>query len=508
MSIFRTSKSQLTKQLPTLLALAVWLWAFGTLTTVLAADNTLYGVTNNSPFTIYTINSSTGLATSAGTLSFSTAAIARSPTTGLIYYTDLNPGGGGGNTYRIATWNPATSANTTLSGAINVYLPRLAFKSDGTLYGMDSNNNLYTLSTATGAILTTSGPVTGGGLQTGLGGDIAFAPDGTLYLIADTNLYRISGTTSTLVGGTGTATLAGLSFATDGSLYASDTGSATSLIYKLSTATGAGTLVGNSGAALADLAGLPSFANLSIAKTSTSGWAVGQNATYSLSVNNGGPQSAVGPITVSDTLPSGLTYVSASGTGWACSSASGVVTCTTAGPVANGVTLPAITLTVAVGAGAAPSVTNTATVSSTTFDQAPANNSSSVTKTVMNVTLSKSVNPSGAQSPGTDLTYSITFTNAGGATASSFVITDSIPTNTDFKVGSVTSALGTTGLTVAIAYSNNGGSTYAYTPVSAGGGAPVGYDRNVSNVRWTFTGNLSRTAPNNTGSVGFTVRIR
>jgi uncharacterized repeat protein (TIGR01451 family) len=126
----------------------------------------------------------------------------------------------------------------------------------------------------------------------------------------------------------------------------------------------------------------------------------------------------------------------------------------------------------------------------------------------MNVTLSKSVNPSGAQSPGTDLTYSITFTNAGGATASSFVITDSIPTNTDFKVGSVTSALGTTGLTVAIAYSNNGGSTYAYTPVSAGGGAPAGYDRNVSNVRWTFTGNLSRTAPNNTGSVGFTVRIR
>ena len=88
------------------------------------------------------------------------------------------------------------------------------------------------------------------------------------------------------------------------------------------------------------------------------------------------------------------------------------------------------------------------------------------------------------------------------------VITDPIPNNTDFKVGSVVNSLGTTGLTVAIAYSNNGGATYAYTPASGGGGAPAGYDRNVTNIRWTFTGNLSQTSPNNTGSVSFTARIR
>src|SRR6267378_2740922 len=85
MSIFRFSKSQLTKQFSARLALLVWLLAFGTMTTVLAADNTLYGVTNNAPFTIYTIDTSTGVATPAGTLAFSTAAIARSPTTALIY---------------------------------------------------------------------------------------------------------------------------------------------------------------------------------------------------------------------------------------------------------------------------------------------------------------------------------------------------------------------------------------------------------------------------------------
>jgi hypothetical protein len=88
------------------------------------------------------------------------------------------------------------------------------------------------------------------------------------------------------------------------------------------------------------------------------------------------------------------------------------------------------------------------------------------------------------------------------------VIKDPIPSFTDFKVGSVTSTLGTTGLTVVIAYSNNGGTTFVYMPVSGGGGASAGYDRNVTNIRWTFTGNLSQTSPNNAGSVGFTVKIR
>jgi fibronectin-binding autotransporter adhesin len=112
------------------------------------------------------------------------------------------------------------------------------------------------------------------------------------------------------------------------------------------------------------------------------------------------------------------------------------------------------------------------------------------------------------QSPGTDLAYTITFTNSGGVTGSNIVISDPIPNNTDFKVGSATSNLGTTGLTLSVAYSNNGGATYAYTPVSAGGGAPAGYDRNVTNVRWTFTGTLSQTSPNNTGSIGYTARIQ
>jgi uncharacterized repeat protein (TIGR01451 family) len=127
---------------------------------------------------------------------------------------------------------------------------------------------------------------------------------------------------------------------------------------------------------------------------------------------------------------------------------------------------------------------------------------------IPSVALVKSVSPTGNQIPGTDLTYTIAFTNGGGVVARSLVISDPVPANTDFKVGSVTSSLGTTGLTVAVAYSNNNGTSYAYAPVSGGGGAAAGYDRNVTNVRWTFTGNLSQTPPNNAGSVSFTAKIR
>jgi uncharacterized repeat protein (TIGR01451 family) len=129
---------------------------------------------------------------------------------------------------------------------------------------------------------------------------------------------------------------------------------------------------------------------------------------------------------------------------------------------------------------------------------------------VPNVTLQKSVSPSAAAQtiPGADLTYTIAFTNGGTAFASSLVVMDPVPANTDFKVGSATSSLGTTGLTVVVAYSNNGGSTYVYTPVSGAGGAPSGYDRSITNIRWTLTGNLSQTSPNNNGSVSFIARIR
>jgi uncharacterized repeat protein (TIGR01451 family) len=127
-----------------------------------------------------------------------------------------------------------------------------------------------------------------------------------------------------------------------------------------------------------------------------------------------------------------------------------------------------------------------------------------------NVTLQKSVSPTNPSLiiPGADLTYTIGFTNTGNAPAANLVVTDPVPANTEFKLGSALTTLGTTGLTVIIRYSNDNGLSWAYAPVSGAGGAPAGYDRTVTHVRWSFGGNLSPTAPNNAGSVQFVVRIK
>ena len=120
-----------------------------------------------------------------------------------------------------------------------------------------------------------------------------------------------------------------------------------------------------------------------------------------------------------------------------------------------------------------------------------------------------------SQLPGTDLTYNIAFTNSGGAAARSFVVTDPIPLNTDFKVGSQTPFPTLPGITGVVEYSNDynpaspGSATWAYAPASGGGGAPAGYDRNVKAIRWRVTvGSISQTPPDNTGNLGFTARIR
>ena len=88
------------------------------------------------------------------------------------------------------------------------------------------------------------------------------------------------------------------------------------------------------------------------------------------------------------------------------------------------------------------------------------------------------------------------------------ILQDPVPVQADFKVGSVVTNLGTTGLTATVEYSNDGGGSWTWTPTSGAGGAPAGYDRTVTDVRWTFGGNLPFAAPDNTGDIGFSVRIQ
>ncbi|MDR6842173.1 OmpA family protein [Pseudoxanthomonas sacheonensis] len=106
---------------------------------------------------------------------------------------------------------------------------------------------------------------------------------------------------------------------------------------------------------------------LTLTKTHSAAFLVGTNGVYTLTLSNtsSGPTAAptAGTITVEDTLPTGLSYVSATGTGWTCAPAGQVVTCNTTAVIASQTSAPVITLTVAVAAAAAPNVTNTARAS-------------------------------------------------------------------------------------------------------------------------------------------------
>src|SRR6266404_3517747 len=261
--------------------------------------------------------------------------------------------------------------------------------------------------------------------------------------------------------------------------------------------------------------------DLTIAKSHSGNFTQGQvGATYSITATNSGFAPTSGIVTVTDTLPVGLSATNIAGTGWTC--VLGTLTCTRSDALAAGSSYPAITQTVDVALNAPNLVTPLATIFGGGETNA-ANNTANDPTTIdsaapPNVDLVKSVSPTGSQAPGTDLVYTVVYTNTGGQPARNFVMIDPNPQNIDplervfhnldFKVGSITSNPGTTGLTATIEYSNDGGTTWTYTPVSGGGGAPAGYDRSVTNIRWTFTGNLSQTSPNNTGSVSFTSRIR
>ncbi|MGZ5569752.1 MAG: DUF7933 domain-containing protein, partial [Usitatibacter sp.] len=185
--------------------------------------------------------------------------------------------------------------------------------------------------------------------------------------------------------------------------------------------------------------------DLQVTKTATSTFAVGVNGTYSIAVNNTlGSAPTVGTYTVTDNLPAGLTFVSAAGTGWTCAAnvpAAGDnvvggtrMVCTNATVIAAGGTnANAITLTVLPAAGAAPSVTNTATISG---GGEPASNngndSSTITTSVCLATCPDiRVTKAGPASftVGVNGTYTITANNTLGglATSANYTVTDTLP---------------------------------------------------------------------------------
>jgi LPXTG-site transpeptidase (sortase) family protein len=117
------------------------------------------------------------------------------------------------------------------------------------------------------------------------------------------------------------------------------------------------------------------LADMTMTKSHTDPFVRGSTtSTYTLTATNSGGAATVGAVSVTDTLPAGLTPTAAAGTGWTCPAPVGqTVTCTRADALAGGSSYPPITVTVTVLQSAPNSVINTATVSGGS-DTNPANN--------------------------------------------------------------------------------------------------------------------------------------
>ena len=178
-----------------------------------------------------------------------------------------------------------------------------------------------------------------------------------------------------------------------------------------------------------DVDALASSADLSIAKTDAPDpVTVGATLTYTLLVTNNGPADAVG-VTVTDTLPAGVTFGTATPTQGSCVQAAGLVTCALGTVLASATATVTITVTPTV----AGSISNTATVSATTLDPIPANNSDSEATTVgaladLSITKTDGVT---TIKPGATTTYTITVTNNGPSDVpAGVVVSDQVPVGT------------------------------------------------------------------------------
>ena len=172
-------------------------------------------------------------------------------------------------------------------------------------------------------------------------------------------------------------------------------------------------------------------ADLSIVKTGPATVAAGQLVSYQLVVANAGPSDAAG-LSVADTLPAGVTFVSATGTGWTCSNAGNVSVTCTAAALAAGATASPITVAVT-GPAQAGVLTNSSTVTAATPDPDPSDNTSTVDTTVTGIAdLSLTKTGPATAVAGAPVAYQLVVTNAGPSDAATVAVHDTLPAGVTF----------------------------------------------------------------------------
>lgn len=168
--------------------------------------------------------------------------------------------------------------------------------------------------------------------------------------------------------------------------------------------------------------------DLGVTSTHAGNFRVSTANSYSLVVKNHGDAATDQPIQITDTIPAGLNYISATGSGWTCVTALPNVNCTHTGQITAGASTPAVTLNVMPTTAAVPTVTNEVVVSGGS-DFNAANDTGSDPTTVIQIDVSSALTgPVTTQNVGDDITYTATITNEGtAATISPIAVSGTLP---------------------------------------------------------------------------------
>jgi uncharacterized repeat protein (TIGR01451 family) len=172
-------------------------------------------------------------------------------------------------------------------------------------------------------------------------------------------------------------------------------------------------------------------ADLAVFKSGATNALAGTNFTYTITLTNNGPATATNAV-VTDTLPAGVTFVSASGGGL---HTNGVITWPALASFTNAAST---NYTVVVTLPASGTLTNVAAATSGTTDPDPANNNGSAAASRVITTITPVANlamfktgPTNVVAA-TNLTYTLTLTNLGPSTASNVVASDTLPAGVTF----------------------------------------------------------------------------
>lgn len=233
----------------------------------------------------------------------------------------------------------------------------------------------------------------------------------------------------------------------------------------------------------------------------------GESFTYSVSVINGGLITFTG-VEISDALPSIINYISHSApAGSTFSDSSDADTDPDLWRIPSIAPSETLTLSITVSGANVPvamTATNTASLTaSNETDEVPANDSDSVDVQILPNPLVAVVKTASdiTVGPAQVVTYTLQLSNSGGENAESVMINDQLSGFTSFSLNTYgagvpflfTEGSPASGLSIGTTtYSNDGGVSYTYTPTSGGGGAPVGYDANVTHFNIEMSGSMTK----------------